>query len=228
MRAAQPPPAAPPRKRLATLQLLLTDEAFLDAAVAGAMGRLYAAGGALAPWLRPGEPDEERVRHRDEVAAEEAGGEQRVLSAATASLVTVETMAVAAASNLSPKFSRVMVTGWPADSEGCSRLMAFLTDTERDQAAAAAQRAAGAAPPSRPGSWREATSADMGRRQQPTVSHEEVGDGDAAGGLVTTAGFALHHDGGEGGGGGGGGRTLLRATTIVLQARPHSWVSLRL
>ena len=44
------------------------------------------------------------------------------------SVVTPQTMAVAAASSLSPKFSKLMVTGWPDNSEECAELVKFLHD----------------------------------------------------------------------------------------------------
>ena len=48
------------------------------------------------------------------------------------SVVTPQTMAVAAASSLSPKFSKLMVTGWPDNGEECAELVKFLHDVEHE------------------------------------------------------------------------------------------------
>ena len=48
------------------------------------------------------------------------------------SVVTPQTMAVAAASSLSPKFSKLMVTGWPDNSDECAELVKFLHDVEHE------------------------------------------------------------------------------------------------
>jgi hypothetical protein len=74
----------------------------------------------LPPWLRCCRPED------DDAAAEGAADElsgapasaPRVTSATDAGLVTPQTMAVAAASSLSPKFGKLIVTGWPSGERG--------------------------------------------------------------------------------------------------------------
>jgi hypothetical protein len=65
----------------------------------------------------------------------------RVTANDASTVVTPHSMAVAAASSLSPKFSKLMVTGWPRDAAERSELVAFVHDVEHDVATAAARRA---------------------------------------------------------------------------------------
>jgi hypothetical protein len=65
----------------------------------------------------------------------------RVTSHDDAGIVTPQTMAVAAASALSPKFSKLLVTGWPAGERERAELVAFVHDVERDASTLAQRRA---------------------------------------------------------------------------------------
>lgn len=71
-----------------------------------------------------------REAHEDEIDDDEHGDHVRVNS--DASVVTPHTMAVAAASSLSPKFSKLMVTGWPDNGDECAELVKFLHDVEHE------------------------------------------------------------------------------------------------
>lgn len=81
------------------------------------------------------EEDEElRERERDVIAKEAAehmsggilsaaGGGGPVASAAQAQIVTAESMAMSAAAALSPKFSKLIVCGWPSGQAQCAELV---------------------------------------------------------------------------------------------------------
>jgi hypothetical protein len=71
----------------------------------------------------------------------DAASQLRVTANDAAGVVTPHTMAVAAASSLSPKFSKLMVTGWPRDAAERSELVAFVHFVEQDVALAVARRA---------------------------------------------------------------------------------------
>lgn len=83
-----------------------------------------AAAAAAARQAREEELDEEHEEHDGH------GGPPRVKS--DASVVTPSSMAVAAASSLSPKFSKLMVTGWPDNDVECAELVKFLHDVEHE------------------------------------------------------------------------------------------------
>jgi len=126
------------RFALALLHRESAQDAFVDAASKKLQAALDAACLRLPPWMRfCWRPDD------DDDGAEAAAGElatapssPRVISAESAGVVTAQTMAVAAASSLSPKFSKLIVTGWPAAERERAELVSFVHDVERDASTA--------------------------------------------------------------------------------------------
>jgi hypothetical protein len=119
----------------------------------------------------------------DEEEGHGGEGHGRVRVKSDSSVVTPHTMAVAAASSLSPKFSKLMVTGWPENDRDCAELVKFLHDVEHECVAKRMSLEArrSVAPGSHNGSY--ATDAEM----MPAIGEDsEVqivipGDGNVAG-----------------------------------------------
>lgn len=140
--AAEPAPKGPPqprwRKALALLHRDSAQDAFVDAASKKLHETLDAVCERLPPFLRCCREDDDEegpVGAADE--PQTAPASPRVISGEDASeLVTPQTMAVAAASSLSPKFSKLIVTGWPAGERERAELVAFVHDVERDASTA--------------------------------------------------------------------------------------------
>jgi hypothetical protein len=110
------------------------------------------------------------------------GGAPRVKS--DASIVTPQTMAVAAASSLSPKFSKLMVTGWPENERDCAELVKFLHDVEHE---VVAKRLSLEARRSVSNAGERAGSYTGGGEALPVIGEEgdvEIGYGGGAGGAM--------------------------------------------
>ncbi len=155
-----PPPVTrpPPKPRPTLMQLLrnedVQDEFFDDlttrafaaashaqAAIAARLPAYFRSDAAA--LLEDDEPDEESGH---------GGSAARPGVKHDKSIVTPQTMAVAAASSLSPKFSKLMITGWPANELECAALIKFLHEVEHE---VVAQRLSleSRRQPERGGSW---------------------------------------------------------------------------
>ena len=125
--------AAVPRWRLA-LALLHREsaqDAFVDAASKKLSRMLDAVCARLPPFLRCRSDDDDEDGDAEPQSAPESAA-PRVTSAEDAGLVTPQMMAVAAASSLSPKFGKLIVTGWPYGERERAELVSFVHDVERD------------------------------------------------------------------------------------------------
>ena len=118
---AAPPPPPPPPRRAFHLRLLLRDEAAQDEAAERAMGAFFAACDSALARVKAALPAAfDLGRHSGgggdgggAPSDEEEEEEDVHAEAEKPRAVTASSMAMAAASSLSPKFSKLMVTGWP-------------------------------------------------------------------------------------------------------------------
>jgi hypothetical protein len=118
------------RAALALLHRESAQDAFVDAASKKLSRMLDAMCARLPPFMRCRSNDDEDGDAEPQSAPETAG--PRVTSAEDAGLVTPQMMAVAAASSLSPKFGKLIVTGWPYGERERAELVSFVHDVERD------------------------------------------------------------------------------------------------
>jgi hypothetical protein len=139
--AARPLPKPRP-----TLRELLRNEAAQDELADEVMAKVWhglatmqAAIAARLPAFMQADAAAAAAAHDEEVDDDEEeghGGEGHGHGAlrvkSDSSVVTPHTMAVAAASSLSPKFSKLMVTGWPENDRDCAELVKFLHDVEHE------------------------------------------------------------------------------------------------
>jgi hypothetical protein len=130
-----------PSQPLPSLRMLLTDSHTQDVFVEGCMAHLWArwaqlqarAMQALPSALRPSPPmtPSEAMDLNDDdgdAEANEAANQHTVMK--NGSVVTPQTMAVAAAASLSPKFTKVIVTGWPVGEVECAEIIRWLQSLE--------------------------------------------------------------------------------------------------
>ena len=130
-----------PSQPLPSLRNLLTDSHTQDVFVEGCMVLLWdrwarlqqRALQALPSALRPSPPmsasDAADLNDDDgDAEANEAANQHTVMK--DGSVVTPQTMAVAAAASLSPKFTKVIVTGWPVSEVECAEIIRWLQSLE--------------------------------------------------------------------------------------------------
>lgn len=126
-----------PSQPLPSMRMLLTDSHTQDVFVEGCMALLWArwarfqarALQALPTSLRPSppmSPSEAMDLSDDDGDAEENEAANQHTVMKNGSVVTPQTMAVAAAASLSPKFTKVIVTGWPEGELECADIIRWL------------------------------------------------------------------------------------------------------
>ncbi len=140
--AAGLPTTRPLPKPRPTLRELLRDEAAQDELADELVNRVWSEAARLRKaserWLPAAchydaaAAAEQREAQREEEAEAHGGGGGAPRVKEDNSVVTPQTMAVAAASSLSPKFSKLMVTGWPENDRECAELVKFLHDVEHE------------------------------------------------------------------------------------------------
>jgi|APGre2960657444_1045066.scaffolds.fasta_scaffold03659_2 hypothetical protein len=141
----QAPVARQPKKTRPSLLLLLRSDAAQDEFVDDTMARAWASAAraqaallARLPAFFKRDPAlGNAAAEEDEDEDEEHGGgdPKHARVRVDKSVVTPQTMAVAAASSLSPKFSKLMITGWPTGEYECAELIKFLRDVEHEVSA---------------------------------------------------------------------------------------------
>jgi len=137
--AAKPEGPVKPMGRSLLMKLLRDEKAqddFSDALMASVFARMAAVSEAVQRHLPPS------LRHADlkddDDDEHEHGGMSSSRVNPDSSVVTPRSMAVAAAASLSPKFSQLLITGWPESEAKCAELMHFLHEVAHEVEAARA------------------------------------------------------------------------------------------